>query len=422
MKKIFPVIILCSMFSLAFGQEVWDRVLAIVDDNIILESEVLMYAQSLALQSRVDPIKYLQNEEIKDQILKELIDQQVLLAKAKEDTVVVEDREVDREMENRLKVIIEEVGSEEGLERVYGMSIREIRREFRKTIREALMVDRVKQVKMMGVKVSRAEVEEFFKEHKKELSDLPESVEIAHILLKVKPSVDAEERAFALADSLFEVIQGGGDFEELAGQFSQDPGTKKKRGLLGWTERGDFVPEFEKAAFELDTGKVSPPVKTRFGYHIIRLNERMGEKINTSHILIRLQPTDDDQERVMALADSIYERLLGGADFAELANKYSQDEETAAEGGELGTFALKELVKVYAEKLKELKPGDFTEPFKSDMGIQVLKLSKRDKPRPLTLKDDWEKISQFALNAKREKIYQEWLAKLKERVYIEVKE
>ncbi len=421
MKKLVWILALCAAFSAATAQEVWDRVLAIVDDNIVLESDVLMYAQSLALQSRQDPMKYLQDEGIKRKILQELIDHQVLLAKAKEDTVVIEDREIDREMENRLKVLLEEVGSESELERIYGMPMREIRRELEKSIRDGLMVDRVKQKKMFNVKVSRADVEEFFNENKKEFSDLPEKVELAHILLKVEPSQAAEKRAVSLADSLRSALAAGADFEKLAEDFSQDPGSAKKGGLLGWTERGDFVPEFEKPAFELNKGEISPPVKTRFGYHIIRLNDRKGEKINTSHILIQLKPTKKDRNRILSFADSLYTLLKEGADFEDLARQNSQDESSAEDGGNLGDFTVKELIPLYSEKLKGVKEGGFTQPFASDLGVQILKVLKRDKPRPMTLEKDWEQISQFALNVKREKVYKEWVDKLKENVYIEVK-
>lgn len=421
MRIIIPLIVFLAMAPSSRGQEIVDRIIAVVDDEIILESEVMQYAQSLALQNRVDPVKYLQNDEIKVQILQELIDQRVLLAMAEEDSIVVEDREVKHELESRIEMLVNEVGSEEELERLYGIPMRDIRREFENNIRESMMVERLRQRKLSGVKVSRYEVEDFFRAHKEQLADRPETVELAHILLKVEPAELAEERALALIDSIHEAILEGADFEMMAKKFSQDPGTAKRGGLLGWAKRGDFVPEFEQAAFELEINDISPPVRTQFGYHIIRLNERQGEKTNTSHILIRLEATDADKGRVMALADSLYMLLQGGADFGELAAEFSQDDQTANEGGKLGAFLLKDMTPVYAAKIKALEENEFAEPFESAMGIQILKALKRQKPRAFTLENDWEQISRMALNMKQEQVHSEWVNSLKKEVYIEVR-
>ncbi len=414
--------VLILAIGLAFGQEVVDRIIAVVDDDIILESEVLQYAQSLALQNRADPMEYIQNEEIRRDILKQLIEQKVLYSKAEEDTTItVENREVKRELDSRLELMISEVGSEADLERLYGMSIHEIRREFEKTIREGLMVEKLRQKKMMNVKVSRADVEEFYRNNKERLSNRPETVDLAHILLRVEPSKEAEFRAKGLIDSLRLEIERGADFKELAIQYSQDAGSAKRGGNLGWAKRGDFVREYEEVAFSLEPGEVSEPVRTRFGYHLVLLNERQGEKINTSHILIKLEPTEEDRQRVLALGDSIYKMLQDGADFAELAKKYSMDQSTASEGGNLGTFKLEELVSEFKSRIEDLSVGEYTKPFESSMGVQILKVLKRQKPRELTLEKDWETISQIALNQKREEIYQEWLDSLKNDVYIDIR-
>ena len=424
MKNVVTLLMLAAVIALSvYGQETVDRIIVVVDDNIILESEVLQFAQSLAIQNRVDPLKYIQNEEIRAQILAQLIEQQVLLAKAKEDTnVFVEDREIKREMDSRLEMMIGEVGSEAELEKVYGKPMRDIKREFEKTIYEGIMVDKLRQSKIMGIKVSRAEIEEFYEENKDRISTNPETIGLSHILLNIEPSVDAESQAKALIDSLKQVVQNGSDFAELAEQFSQDPGSGKRGGKLGWTKRGDFVPAFEEAAFNLKAGQISDPVKTQFGYHIVLLNERQGEKINTSHILIKLEPTENDRLRVLALADSIYSLLQSGSDFGEMAKEFSQDKTTSPDGGALGTFTLSEMIPVFVEQIKDLEPGQYTAPFESVMGVQLLKVTDRQKPRELTLGEDWNRISQMAINFKQEKEYIDWVESIKKDVYIDIRE
>ena len=414
--------VLMILLSVVFAQEVVDRILAVVDDTIILESEVLQFAQSLAFQNKADPMKFIQDPELKARILGELIDQKVLLAQAEQDTnIFVEDREVKRELNNRIEQVINQVGSTEELEKMYNMSIREIRREFEESIREGLMVEKFKQRKMSGAKVSRKEIEEFYEKFKTELSDRPATINLAHIVIKVSPEETAAERAESLVDSLHKILMDGAEFEELAEKFSQDPGTAKRGGLLNWASRGTFVPEFEEVAFSLEVGETSEPVNTRFGYHIIRLNDRTGERINVSHILIKLMPSDEDRKRTETLADSIYKQLQSGADFGEMAKLYSADDETKDEDGVIGDFSENELIPLYAKAIKDLKAGEITPPIKSDLGMQILKLVSRTKAREITLKDDWKTISEMALNKKREELYLGMIEKLKKDVYIEMK-
>lgn len=423
MKQVLTYLCIAVIAISVMGQETVDRIIVVVDDNIILESEVLQFAQSLAIQNRVDPIRYIQNEEIRSQILNQLIDQKVLLAKAKEDTnIFVEDREVKREMDNRLEMMMAEVGSEAELEKVYGKPLRDIKREFEKTIYEGLMVDKLRQSKIMGIRVSRAEIEEFYGKNADRMSSNPESVDLSHLLLNIEPSADAESGAKGLIDSLKQAVLGGSNFSELAQQFSQDPGSGKKGGKLGWTKRGDFVPAFEEAAFNLETGQVSEPVKTQFGYHIIKLNDRQGEKINTSHILIKLAPTENDRVRVLALADSLYSLLETGSSFEELAEQFSQDETTASEGGAIGSFNLSDMIPIFTEQIEGLEAGEYTTPFESVMGVQILKVTGRQKPRELSLEDDWNRISQMTLSQKQENVYVEWVDSIKKEVYIDVRE
>jgi peptidyl-prolyl cis-trans isomerase SurA len=246
-------------------------------------------------------------------------------------------------------------------------------------------------------------------------------VDLAHILLKIKPSPDADARAKSLIDSLYQAISQGADFARTAELFSQDPGSAKRGGALGWAKRGDFVPEFESVAFNLEAGKFSEPIKSRFGYHLILLNDRQGEKINLSHILVKLTPSNDDRQRTLSLADSLFTLLLNGADFAQLAQQYSDDEESRAEGGHIGTFAVKDLIPLYAKAIEGLPPGTFTQPLKSDLGMQIVKVIDRTKERPLTLENDWEAIAQITLNQKKEKVYRQWVDELIKDVYVDIK-
>lgn len=397
-----------------------DRVIAVVNDEIILESEVLQYVQDIMLRNRQaynDPKKI---AELRDQVLEELINQKILLAAAEADTnVKVEDRQVDQTLDQRINQVVQELGGEDKLEQYYGKPIRQIRRDFRKQVRDNLLIEQLRQQKMANVNVTKAEVEAYYNANKADLPTLPERIHLAHILIPIEPTEAAKEYAKNKADSLFNVLMTGGDFEQLAIQYSDDRASGAKGGLLGTTQRGDLVPEYEEVAFNLKEGEISSPVRSRFGYHIIRLNWRRGEKINTSHILIKLTPTKEDEERAVQLATELRERIENGEDFATLAKEYSQDEETAKDGGDLGWFDVPQMQDDFRIVTKDMKVGDVSQPFKSKVGVHLVKVLDRQAPRPPDLQKDWDRLSRLALMQKQDKVYQEWIAEKRNDVYIE---
>ncbi|MFQ5753605.1 MAG: peptidylprolyl isomerase, partial [bacterium] len=261
------------------AQEVLDKLIAIVGDNIILQSELYQYSYSLAMQLGIDPQKEPEKvEQLRQETLQNLIVQKVLLVKAKEDSVVVSEKQVDSVLEDQIKQMIKQAGSQEKVEKYFGMSVRQIKREFRKDVEERLLVDAIKNKKFQETQISRREVEDFYKVNRDSLPELKESVNISHILLPVEPSESAVKEARQKAEEILNRLKKGEDFEELARQYSEDPGSASKGGDLGMMERGDLVKEFEEVAFQLNPGQISDIVRTKFGFHIIKLIKRAGEK------------------------------------------------------------------------------------------------------------------------------------------------
>ncbi len=401
--------------------QVVDRVIASVDDDIILESEVLQFAQDIILRNRQAYQTKDAVNELKVQILEELIVQKILVSAALEDTnIIVEDREVDQTLDERLNQIIEQIGSEEQLEEYYGKPIRQIRREYRKQIRDGLLADKMRARKSQGISVSRPEIEAFYEKHEAEFPKLPAQVRIAHILFEIKPANEAEIIAKAKADSIFQRLLIGDEFAPLAIEFSDDVATGAKGGLLGTTERGDLVPEYEEVAFGLEEGQISEPIKSRYGYHIIMLNWRRGEKINTSHILISLMPTDNDEIRTVELASDTRQRVVEGEDFGQLASDLSDDDETANIDGDLGWFEIQQMPDDFRMVTESLETGQISEPFKTRFGIHLLKLVEKTDARSISLNEDWERINRMAVNEKQDRIFREWIEEAREEVYIEI--
>ena len=406
------------------SQEVLDRIVAIVGDHIILQSEVLQYSFSMAAQMGLDlqkdPAKA---EQLRQQTLENLIIQKVMLEKARQDSVEVSDKQVDAFLEQQIEQMIQQIGSKEKLEQYFGMTLREIRREFRKDVEERLLVEALQERKAREIQITRREVEEFYETYRDSLPELKASVKIRHILRPIEASTSAEEVARRKIQEIKRRLENGESFEELARQYSQDPGSASRGGDLGMLERGDLVREFEEVAFALQPGEISDIVKTRFGFHIIKLEEKIGEKIHPKHILIRLDSSEEDERYTLQKIKLIKAKIESGElTFEEAAAKFSKDEQTASKGGDLGWFEIDQFqIPAFKEAIEGLKVGEISEPIKTRFGYHIIRLDARRPARKLNIKDDWEQIENWALGIKRQRELQQWMAELKKEFYIEVK-
>ncbi len=425
MRKIFWLIIfLVFGLQTVNAQQLVEAIAAIVGDQIILKSELDQFVQNYIVQNKLDitPGSEAYNN-LRKKMLGGLIEQKVLLAKAKADTITVDDQMLDQRVEERIKYMIQQVGSQDKLEKIFGMSMNQIRKDTRKMIKEQLLVEQVRAKKFRGMKVSRREVEAFYKMYKDSLPVRPATVDISHILIQVKPSEEAQMKAYQKAEMILKELKAGADFAQLAKKYSDDPASAKRGGDLGWTKRGDLVPEFENVAFKLKDGEISGIVQTQFGFHIIQLLERRGERIHTRHILIRVQPTKADEERVVKELENIRQQILNGASFDSLALKYSDDPNVKKDHGHLGVFELDKLqIPQFRAVLSKMKPGEISQPFKTEYGYHIVRLNAFTPAHKLTLKDDWEEIQKYALNYKMQTEYQKWIKELEKHIYIKINE
>jgi peptidyl-prolyl cis-trans isomerase SurA len=409
----------------ARAQQVLDQIAAVVDNNIILSSELLQYTRQLAVQLGINPTKEPEKfETLRRSTLENLVAQKVLLTKAKEDSITVDDRQVDQTLDEQINRMAQQLGSEEKLEEYFGQPLRKIRRTLRQEIADRLLVETLQSKKVREIRISRREVEEFYHARKDSLPTLKASVKLSHILFTIEAGDEAQKKARALIDSLLNLARAGEDFASLARKFSEDPGSKDKGGDLGFVQRGDFVKEFEEAAFALNPGEISGVVKTQFGFHIIQLLDRRGEKINARHILIRLTTTADDEAAILQKARSVREEILAGKSaFADAAKNYSQDKTTAPNGGDLGWFEVDQLqLPAFRQAVEALNVNEISEPVKTQFGYHVLRLDGRRDPRPLSITEDYEQIYELALYNKREREFSAWVDGLKKQLYIRISE
>jgi peptidyl-prolyl cis-trans isomerase SurA len=419
---IFLSLLICHH---AAAQEILDRIVAVVDDKIILQSELVQFTTQTAFQLGINPQRDTDKfNELRAQALQNLITQKVLLTKAQEDSVTVDERQIDQVLEDRLKTIEQQLGSEQKVEEYFGQPMRKIRRTFRTDIEEQLLVRNLQQQKMRDLKVSRREVEQFYHTYEDSLPMVTASVRLSHVLLNIQAGEEAVQAAREKIESIQQRIRAGEDFATLAGEFSEDPGSSKRGGELGLIQRGDFVREFEEAAFALEPDQVSDIVRTQFGFHIIKLIERRGEKINVRHVLIRVPTVAADEERTRVNAEQIRSDIVAGKiTFADAAKKYSNDKTTNEKGGDLGWFESDQLqVDAFREAARTLAPGEVSEPLKTEFGYHIVRLDEKREARKLSLTEDWDRLQELALNYKAEAEFRRWVESLKQQMYVRVVE
>lgn len=405
------------------GQNIIDGIAAIVGKEIILISEINQLTQLMVLSYKLNPDKDIEKiKVIKDQAMQSLIDQKILLEKAEEDSILVSDREIDYALDQQIESIIQRAGSEEKAEKLVGFSIKEMRKNYRDEIKNRLLVEKIKSEKFGNIKVSRREVLDFYKVYKDSLPVQKESVNISHILIKLKPGEKEYNKAIKKLKKILEDIKNGADFVEMAKRYSDDPGTRDRGGELGFVKRGSLLKEFEEVAFQLKPGEISDIVQTELGFHIIQLLERRGEKIRVRHILISPKISELDEKNVIKKLNKIKIEIDNGADFNEMALKYSEDPDVKINRGYLGWYEIENIgIKEFIPVIDTLKPGKVSKPFKSHLGYHIIKVNKRKNAGILTPDKNWKEIEYFALNKKQIEIYNKWMENLRKKYYIEIK-
>ncbi len=423
-KRILLLAIFLVLVQLALGQQMIDGIAAIVGDDVVLVSDINALITQYAFQKRIDitrrPDLY---KKLGKQFLETLIDNKLLLIKADEDTIKVDDAQVDQSLKRQIQYMIQQAGSEKKLEEYYNAPLFKIKKDLRKEIENQMRISMLRQKRFGNIKISRKEVEEFYQTHRDSLPRVEPSVDISHILMQVTPSEESVQKAYQKILEIKKKLDEGADFAELARKYSEDPGTAANGGDLGFVSRGTLVKEFEEAAFALKPGEISDIVQTQFGFHIIQLLERQGERIHVRHILIQLQPTPEDEQRVINKLKEIRQEILDGkATFEEMALKYSDDPNVQKDHGHLGTFQEGGFqIKEFEEAVKNLKEGEISEPFRTDFGYHIIRLNKRIQARELSLDKDWEQIEQWALQYKQTQEFQKWLQQLRQEIPVIVK-
>ena len=403
--------------------ETLDRIIAVVGDEAILASELGGQLQMYALQTGQEPKTQAEFDTLRAQILDQMITDRLFLFEARKDTSIsIRPEEIQQALDEQVTRISSNFGSNDEFMAALaqeGLTIRDLKRKYRADVENQLLKQRFIQRKLYSVSVSRHEVEEFYNRYQDSIPTQPEGVKLAHILLTVKASPQIEDSVKALAASLRQQILDGADFASISARYSSF-GAGENGGDLGYMGRDEVVPEFSRAAFNLSVGDISGVIRTQFGYHVIKCEAKREERLKLRHILLGVIPSAADSVAVLELADSLLTELRQGGDFAEMAKAFSNDNDTRAQGGELGWFATNQLPKDFADAVAGWKePGEYRGPVNSQFGLHLLKLLDYQAAKKYALADDYDRIKELARQDKTGRIVDQWIAEIKERTYVE---
>ncbi len=409
------------------AQEI-DKIIAIIGDEIVLRSEV----ENQYLQYISQGVT--SNEELRCEILEDLMTQKLLIFSCKQDSISVTKEEIEQEVETRVNYYVDQIGSIEKVEQYFEKDIYQIKKVLSELVEDQFLIQRMQSSITKDVKITPFDVNEFYeKMDKSELPLIEDRYKLSQIIVKPKMSEDQINKLTDRLNAFRKRVLNGEDFKVLAALYSDDPGSANNGGEIGFVSRGTFVPEFEKVAFRLKKGEVSEIVKTNFGYHIIQLIERRGDQVNVRHILLKPKYSSTSLQNARLRIDSIYNKIKNNEiSFSQAIKSYS-DDDTKNNNGLLinpsngsSTYTIAELGSSIKYLIEGLNEDDFTKPVKVESNegsiYRILNVVEKISSHTANLDLDYDFFQTQALNFKKQEKLDEWIEKRIKNTYVELKE
>ena len=428
---LFTLISFQTLQLTAQDRMIIDKVIARVGTESILLSDVEEQHSYAITQGGED------TPELKCQILESLMGQKIIVHQAKLDSVIISDEEIESSLDFRIEQVLRQMnGDEKFFEEYYQMTVTEMRENLRDDLEHQMLAERMQSSVLNEVNITPSEVKTFFKSIPTDsLPFLNAEVEVAEIV--VKPQINEEERLLSLKkilDIRKRIIEGGEDFAELSKKYSDDPGSGSRGGDLGFAERGTYVQEFEAAAYVLEKGEISEPVETQFGFHLLELIERRGNKIHLRHILIKPEITSADNELAKVHLDSVKAMIVNGEmTFTEAAKKHSEEEVPSyhqngmLQNSRTGKYAFEtaELPSEIYFAIEEMNVNDISETLEyplptGEVYFRIVQVVSMTKPHRASLEQDYSKILNFAKESKKNEYFTAWLEEKVGSTYIKI--
>jgi len=424
----YTKLLLISLFVVTIPRspiyaQVIDRIVAVVGGEIILLSELEARLQLTGMQLGIDPQDEKTLNELRGSLLQELVSEKLILVQARRDSIQVTPQEVDAALAAQIQRIKDQLGSEEAFQEQLaneGLTLQILKKRYQPQIRNQLLRERLIRQKLSNVTVSSKEVMTFYETYRDSIPMQGESVHLSHLMMTISPKEEEKQEVLHRAKEILAKARAGENFASLARSYSNCP-SAENGGNLGYFSRGEMVPEFEQAAFALEPGEISDVVETMYGYHIISCQDRRGDQISVSHILLALSASEEDEQRIINQLDELRSRALAGEDFSALVEEYSQDIYSKERGGDLGWYPLDQLNPQFRSVEDTLSVGNISEPLKTSSGYHLLKVIDRVAKRRANLEDDWDALRELTRQRKISDKLRVWLNELREEIYVDIR-
>ena len=417
--------------------QVVDKIIAKVDNNIILESDLqkaYLEAVSRAQEGFETPSRC--------DVFESLLVNKMMVAKAEIDSVIVTEAEVILQTDQQFNMTMQQFGGdEETLVEVYGKTAEQLKSEIHDAVKEQMIIRKMQGVISEGLSVSPADVRKFFDRIPTDsLPFFSAEVTVGQIVKKPEVSEEEKEKVIQLLASIKQqILDGDADFASMARKYSEDPGSAASGGDLGFFNRGELAPEYEATALGLKPGEISDPVVSMFGIHMIQLLEIRGNSFNTRHILITPKPTEKDIEDAERFLDSLRTLIVKDSiPFAKAAKDHSDDRATSDNGGffsdpatgsnRLTLRTLGDPVLYFTQDTMQV--GSVTQPLRyedvdprngrSEPAVRILYLKEKFPAHRANLNDDYEKLKAATRRQKEEELLSNWFVLAKEEVFIDI--
>ncbi|PSQ93642.1 MAG: peptidylprolyl isomerase [Bacteroidetes bacterium SW_4_67_19] len=421
----------------ASGERVVDEIVAVVEDNVILRSEVAREAQALLRRRRQQQGPAPPAAQVWDQVLQQRINQQVLSARAAEDTTLtVSDAQVQQYLDRRISRLAQRAGGRQQLEQTYGKSITQIKADFRDRVRQQLLAQQLRQRRLQEVRVTPSEVREWFNDVPQDsLPTVPATVQLSHVVRYPEATEGARQQAREVITTIRDSAVASVPIEEMARRYSDDSGSASQGGRIQ-TSLDELVPSFAAVVSRAPIGEISKVFETPFGFHIVRVNERSGNTVDFNQVLVEIDKSASSGKEARSFLKAVRDSVVNqGAPFGLMARRYSEEERSASQGGRVTdpqsgntTLRLEALGSSWRETLDTLEVGEVSHPTEvrllgsdEQRAFHIVKLTDRAPRHQLSLDEDYARIKNFALREKKQRVYQQWVKTLRDEVYVDVR-
>ncbi|MCL2132599.1 MAG: peptidylprolyl isomerase [Lentimicrobiaceae bacterium] len=405
------------------NKNIIDEIIATIGDRIITRSDLEYAVEGYKYSSGLAAVE--DKDQLRCDVFEQLIFQKLLIHQAELDSITISDAQINERIDYNLKYQITQLGGNaQKLEQYYGKSIAEIKADSREQMRDEYLTEEMQKKLTSDVNIIHQEVKEYFNAiPEDEIPMISVEYEIAQI---VKTPAISEVEKIAIKQNLENIrdrVLRGENFSTFARMYSEDPGSALKGGEIGFTDRGDLYPNFEAAAYSLKTGEISPIVETEAGYHIIKLLERRGERINVAHILIKPKPSPEAMLEAKNFLDSIYNLIKDKQITFDSAAMLFSDDPSKTNGGMMvnpftASYAfqsehLMQYDKTVLYMIEDMIVGDYTRTVsmiteEGNQAYRILCLKTKRPEHKANLVEDYEKIKNAALESKKQKTLLQW--------------